>query len=598
MSSNTPVVATAPNAEVDLAAAKREYRLLRGLVVFALWVSCALALSLNLADPDLWGHVRYGQDWLAEGTLPREATHTFTAEGYRWINHENLAELTFATLYAWLGDEGLLVAKCLLGLAILAAMTWVARRHGVGLLTMSAFLLLVANNLTAFFPVRPQLLSFAWCTLMLIVLDRAFTGWHAALAGGDVNPGSHWTPRRLLWGLLLIPIVVGWTNSHGAFVAGVAILGAYLGGRILEAIYYHRGRAAVTVAIIATIGLLSLAATLLNPYGYGLHQWLMASLGSPRPEITEWAAPQMSDPVFWPFVVLIGVCVAAWSGTRLRRDWVQIAILALVAWQAASHLRHIAFFALLCGFWLPPHLQSLVARCRSASAPPLPVVRLGTWSRWGLAAALLIAIGLQSSALYGRLRELPVYRNMYPVDAVQFMTDHKLHGKLVVSFNWAQYAIAALAPETTVSFDGRFRTCYPQQVIDTNFDFLLGEHKGRRFRHPDSGPVDPVAVLELGDPDLVLIDRSFKHAAAVMRDQAQGNSPEWTLLYQDGIAQLWGRASRYDDPQSPAYFSELKRQHSDHVVTGSLPWPALPTQRAPKALAELESGETPNEKSL
>ncbi|QDU58672.1 hypothetical protein [Aeoliella mucimassa] len=584
-------------SESELACAKREYRLLRRLVILALWVGCAVALSLNFTDPDLWGHVTYGQEVIRDGHLHRTATHTFTAEGYPWVNHENIAELTYATIYTWFDDEGLQIFKCLVGLAILGAMAWAAHRQGVRPLTMAAFLLLLANNLTAFFPVRPQVLSFAWCTTLLLTLELAFTGWRAWLVdepASDESSITPWTPRRLGWLALLPVIMVLWTNSHGAFVAGICITGAYLAGRIVEAIYYQRTKSLGIVAAMVVAGLLVLAATFVNPYGTGLHEWLLLSLGSPRPEITEWAAPKPSDPVFWPLMTLIAVAIASIAFTRQRRDWVQIAILLLVGWQACSHLRHIAFFTLLCGFWVPVHLQSMLLRAKPDTSK-LPVTRLGTWSRWGIATALLVAIGLQANTLGNRLERLPVYRHKYPVDAFQWMTFKDLHGRLVVPFNWAQYAIAALSPETTVSFDGRFRTCYPQEVVDKNFDFLLGDNKGYRYRRPEAGPIDPTAVLELGNPDLVLIDRQYNQPIEVMRLESEKPNPAWTLIYQDGLAQLWGRSSIYNDPQSDQYVAPEERLITDTLHVTAFDWPALPVQPTAKVLADRESSQTPNE---
>ena len=72
---------------------------LRRAVVVALWLAGVLILAKgNRADPDLWGHVLYGQDVLAHGVLPRTATYTFTAPDQPWINHQNLSELIFAAL--------------------------------------------------------------------------------------------------------------------------------------------------------------------------------------------------------------------------------------------------------------------------------------------------------------------------------------------------------------------------------------------------------------------------------------------------------------------------------------------------------------------
>ena len=37
-----------------------------------------------------------------------------------------------------------------------------------------------------------------------------------------------------------------------------------------------------------------------------------------------------------------------------------------------------------------------------------------------------------------------------------------------------------------------FRTCYPQEVVDMHFDFLVGENDGKRSRSASSGPTSMV----------------------------------------------------------------------------------------------------------
>ena len=75
---------------------------------------------------------------------------------------------------------------------------------------------------------------------------------------------------------------------------------------------------------------------------------------------------------------------------------------------------------------------------------------------------------------------------------MQYVADQELTGKLVVTFRWAQYAIAAFNPRShgddglLVAFDGRFRTCYPQEIVDMYFDFATGlrmcrEHKCKNY---------------------------------------------------------------------------------------------------------------------
>src|SRR5436190_12824304 len=104
----------------------------RGIVV-AVGLACAVALSLNVADPDLWGHVQYGRDALAHG-LPATTTYSYVAEGYPWINHEIVAEYVLATVADSFGGTGLLIFKCLLGVAVVGAILWRAFRGGAGLI--------------------------------------------------------------------------------------------------------------------------------------------------------------------------------------------------------------------------------------------------------------------------------------------------------------------------------------------------------------------------------------------------------------------------------------------------------------------------------
>jgi len=568
-----------PRAVGDQAAAdgaSRAYRWLQRGMVLALALSCALALSLNLVDPDLWGHIRYAEDWLAEGELPRTASHTFTAMGYPWINHENLAELSLAFGYRHLGSYGLLVAKCLLGMGIVITLVRTAQRRGVHALLAWAIMLLVASNLTARFAMRPHLLSFLLFTTVLWLLDRAF--------GDEEDPLKF----RAGW-LWLLPVVFAvWVNSHGGFVAGLGIVGTYLGGRMIQG-FVRLGRSAWPALLqLALVGVACVAATLANPYGLEMHRWLLGSLGRPRPEITEWASLSSSQPIFWQVVwlsVMAGVSLAA---TRRRRDWTQIAILVLVGCEGVAHLRFIPFFALLCGFWLPVHVQSALGRLRPENGAPLPTMRLSPRWRFAAMGAILLGIGLQSLALGRRLSDYPVYRNSYPVDAVQFMVDRQLKGKLVVVFHWAQYAIAAMAPDVQVAFDGRFRTCYPQQMVDMHFDFLLGENDGRRYRSPESGPIDGTRVLKYRSPDLVLLDRSYENPVEVMRAEAARENPRWVLLYRDQAAEIWGRRDRYDDPSGPDYFPLAWRLQDLRPQDAAAQWPALPRRTGGLPLAEQE----------
>ena len=154
------------------------------------------------------------------------------------------------------------------------------------------------------------------------------------------------------------------------------------------------------------------------------------------------------------------------------------------------------------------------------------------------------------------------------------MAKRHLTGRVVVHFDWAQYAIAAFGDDAPVAFDGRLRTCYPQEVADAYFDFLVGDRLIPRWRSEQSPPVDATRMLRLGEPDLAVVARHFTHSVEVMEARA-----DWVLLYQDAVAQLWGRRNRYDDPASHDYLPPAQRWITEVRQAGAVPWPALPPRR-------------------
>jgi hypothetical protein len=214
------------------------------------------------------------------------------------------------------------------------------------------------------------------------------------------------------------------------------------------------------------------------------------------------------------------------------RDLVQQVILGLIAWQSFSHLRHIAFFAIAFGWWMPLHVESVFQRLgigkrwlseeetRFGWAPPEDPAFTASLSRqmqqiFGV--LLVFAIGVGGGQLVFRLSSLRVERDKYPADAFYFIAQNKLTGKMVCTFNWAQYALAAFGPREPgqpgilVQIDGRCRTSYSQQMLDTHFDFIMGRDDPNDASQPDSGPVDPQNRCMPAGP----IWCSFRHQLSV-----------------------------------------------------------------------------------
>ncbi len=546
-------------------------------VVIAAFSLGALVMSHNKADPDLWGHWQYGVDAIRFG-LPDLATYTYTTPNHRWINHEWIHEWLLAAGWYAVGGSGLLAIKCLLGVALLTAFYTRARAAGMGRFPAASLMLAAAINLMLFWSLRPQVVSFLLLAGTLWLLDRAF----------GRTPEGKWspeTPIRYRYLVALPPVLALWANAHGGFAAGAAVIAVYLAGRAIQLAWNLGSAAWKDVAALLGLIAVTFAATLVNPYTWQLHKWMWQSLSQPRPEILEWLPPELFSAVWLPFwLFVLGTLVVA-IATRRRIDLVEGMILAALLWQATRHHRHVALFVVAATWWMPHAWHEFGQSFRRSAEQDDALA-----PSWSLSAVIL-AVSIAASCFFAvvtvtRFRQIEVLPSSYPVQAFQFMADHELEGRLVVQFRWAQYAIVAFGNhddargqgQGTVAFDGRFRTCYPQWIVDLSFDFLLGHGPGiRRYRGADSPPFDPSQILHVGDPELVLIHVDAHAAHRVMMD----NRDEWIVLYRDGVAELWGRRKKYGDPTQPTFLPPNARRFTDNVDSEPVAFPAVPSTSRP-----------------
>jgi hypothetical protein len=79
--------------------------------------------TITVADPDLWGHVKFSETmWKAGGTaLPDPFSYLIT--GRLWFNHERLSEVIFYLVFAAAGPTGLILMKVSLGVGVMGACT-------------------------------------------------------------------------------------------------------------------------------------------------------------------------------------------------------------------------------------------------------------------------------------------------------------------------------------------------------------------------------------------------------------------------------------------------------------------------------------------
>ncbi|MCA9082053.1 MAG: hypothetical protein KDA58_15935, partial [Planctomycetaceae bacterium] len=320
-----------------------------------LWLIASLLtglswLAMNDADPDLWGHVLYGQEALEHG-LETKSSWNYTAIGYRWINHENLAELALAFADQVGGAAGLLALKSGLALLMLGTVIWRLQARSIHPWTIGAIVMVLAQTLAFHWHFRPQIFGYVLFTIAIALLDYSFAGWSgewwlrrppsASDSEGTVSsPEYSWFRMRQLW--WLIPLSALWTNTHGSFAAGVCVLVAYLGLRAIESlcIWGSAGWGRFRRFSLMAFGIA--IATLLTPYGPKLQLWMLSALGVPRPEIADWQPlPLWTSEAAGFWLIVISTLFA--SAKTSKFDFTHAVLMLLLSWQGVAHIRHLAW---------------------------------------------------------------------------------------------------------------------------------------------------------------------------------------------------------------------------------------------------------------
>jgi hypothetical protein len=436
-----PVAGTAPGWSIGATPAT--------LCRLALWAFALILVTRTAADPDLWGHLRFGLDMLASKSAHAADQYSFTADR-AWINHEWLSELLMAIGYARLGALGLNLLKLAVVAIVGGIALVIARQEHANPIARDLYVVLtVVATYTRTQVVRPQMFSVAICCVMLYLLrqiDRGHT--------------------RAIW---YVPLLfAAWVNLHGGWIVGLAVLGVWMLGDA-----WQRRRLRWTL-VLAAVGALVVVTTLVNPYGVGLWRFLAETVGLDRPDVTDWKPLRQLPPSV--LVVESILPLMAMAAIRRGRAWRHLAyrdlavLLLLVA--ATYRVGRVDAFlqAAIAILLATPIIAFLNGIDLSARGPfRRPSAAVG-------AIAVILALYAAATAL-SSLRVIEVGGPWVPDRAAAaFLRANSPGARVLTWFDWGEYALWQLSPSgIRVSMDGRRETLYSARVIRDHDRFYHGE---------------------------------------------------------------------------------------------------------------------------
>src|SRR5207302_3210343 len=176
------------------------------------------------------------------------------------------------------GVNGVVVFTALI---IAAVFSWTFRlllRRGTNVLVALILVLLAASASMIHFLARPHVLSWLFTVVSFSTLEWSEKSCGVSQSDSWDSAADQAQHRRVLWVLPLLMLV--WVNVHGGFLVGFALVGIYWFSAVwqwsrLKDVRFddalRKIRAGNRVRALTLAGILSAAATLVNPYGLKLH---------------------------------------------------------------------------------------------------------------------------------------------------------------------------------------------------------------------------------------------------------------------------------------------------------------------------------------
>jgi len=464
------------------------------IVLLSMVFVLAVRQSVSI-DPDLWWHLKAGQQIIDTRSIPHTDDYSFTKQGSEWVAHEWLSEVIMDAIYRVSGLTGLVTIFSL----IIVIALWLTYRRCEGRpYAASIAIVLGAAASSPLFGIRPQMLTLLLASIYIFLLEQLDT-------------------RRIWW---LVPLMLLWVNLHAGFALGLALIALYIVRAVLDG-EWNRMRPLLIVLVLST------AMVPLNPNGFRMFSYPYETLTSPSMAalIQEWASPDFHKTTYLPLAILLLGTFAAMALSPTRPRLGEIFLVLVTALAALRSIRHIPIFSL---FAVPVLAKYMWAIAKDRGWDKLLT---GAEARpTGLKLLINIILLLAPVALaITRVWDFASHQRKYvavrnPVAAVEFFKSHRLPGPIYNRYGWGGYLIYQLYPEYRVYIDGR-ADVYGDAFFTEAMQMYDGVGNWKE-------PLDRYGI------QTVIIDTNVALSTALRNDN------EWSRAYEDDQAVIFQRVSK------------------------------------------------------
>lgn len=441
-------------------------------VVYFPWVVVFTASLYPPADSDLGWHLKYGEYFFTHFQILRENIFSQMMQGYPWVNSSWAIDLFTYSVFRLSGFVGLSV----MGAAVITSTIYLfSSLFKTGFWTKVLLLPLILYFESPLFEVsfRGQLLSLLFMAILFKILSLFEKGKTNAV-------------------YLLVPLFILWSNLHGEFLFGLALLGIWLVTFVGKIMYRNthgeKNNIRKQIVFVTVLFTACTIGTLFNPFGISIYQEAIKHFAHPLQQfIVEWIPFDIFSQLWWKLV--------AWT--------VLFTISTLLLFhqkKLQNHMQYIVITAILC--FMSYSVRRYTWPMLLTSIPVVYITFELIKPKWKDLKDTIASIVIISVYIYVILWKAP-RESIYTMNwdrycsnyvgcspkAVEYIIDQKPAGNLLTFYNWGGFMIWNY-PQLKPTIDGRmhlwqdesgysaFRQYYPieQNWVDvdqTQYDIVL-----------------------------------------------------------------------------------------------------------------------------
>jgi hypothetical protein len=477
-----------------------------------LWLFMGGGGKSLLGDGDTGWHIRTGDYVLEHHAVPQKDIFTFTRPNEPWFAWEWLSDVIFSRIHRVWGLKGIVllagVLFCLTATIVFCHMLWSG-----GNLFLALVVAILANGASSVhFLARPHVFTFVLLALSMWLLAR-----------------DRLRPDRAIW--LLAPLTAIWVNIHGGFLALIACLGLTVAGYGMQWLLARSAEDRFFLRRYTILTALCSLATLVNPYGYRLHQHLVEYLHSSfvLDAVQEFQSPTFRGERMFQFELLLFAGLGLAGLLLAKKRFVEALLILFWAQAALTSVRHVPIFAIVVAPILVGQLSqvwddwthnkprnSIAAIFRDlgnefAGKSLRPTVWVPVMI-FALATSMSSAKGDTWSDDFPKTKFPVVLFNQY---AAQLAPTTRPIPRIFTSDEWGDYLTYRFYPLMRVFLDGR--------------SDLYGPELGKEYVQLASGKYQWEQILDRYGIEIAIVPVDWPLAELLKRNSA------WRLVKDDGV---------------------------------------------------------------